>query len=102
MLPFNNKQILSALVKAGVLSEKEVEKIKKDIKEENKDLDDYLVEKNIATEKIIYSAIADYLKVPFIDLKNQTIEPEILFTISEPLRLAISLWLLTKRAKKYV
>ena len=85
MLPFNNKQILSALVKAGVLSEKEVEKIKKDIKEENKDLDDYLVEKNIATEKIIYSAIADYLKVPFIDLKNQTIEPEILFTISEPI-----------------
>lgn len=85
MLPITNDKVLKVLVKTKIISEKDALKIKDEIKETKKDLDVYLVEKNIATEEIIYSAISSHLKIPFVNLKDQVINPEILLTISEPI-----------------
>ncbi|NQU77156.1 type II/IV secretion system protein [Candidatus Falkowbacteria bacterium] len=85
MLPFSNNQILKSLVQTKVIPETEAEKIKEEIKKTKKNIIAYLVEENIVTEKMVYNSIADNLKIPFIDLKNQIINPEILFTIPEPI-----------------
>jgi len=85
MLPLDNKKALKALVQSKIIAKNEAEKISEELNKTKKDLDTYLIEKNIATEEMIYTGLASYLKIPFVNLKDQVINPEILFTISEPI-----------------
>lgn len=50
-----------------------------------KKFEDYLLEKKIINEEVLYAAVASYYKLPSIDLKNQTIRKDILFIIPEPI-----------------
>lgn len=83
MRPFSNAQILTAVAKAKILPDKDIKNIEKEIKEKKKNADVYLIEKNLATEEMIYSALSAYFKIPFINLKDQIINPETLFLIPE-------------------
>jgi type IV pilus assembly protein PilB len=50
-----------------------------------KNIDDYLIEKNIITQSILYEEAAKYFNVPFVNLKEKNIRKDILLTIPEPI-----------------
>ncbi|MDD3284963.1 MAG: GspE/PulE family protein [Patescibacteria group bacterium] len=80
---FTIKQIKSILKKSEILTIKEFEKLEKEAEEEQKNILDYLLEKKIITNALLYEQAANYFKVNFINLKNVNIRKDILFTIPE-------------------
>lgn len=81
----DTKTIQDILIKNGIIKKEELDKILKEVKKEDTNLLNYLIDKKFAKEEFIYEAIANHLKIPFIDLKNQVIPGEILFLIPSPL-----------------
>jgi type IV pilus assembly protein PilB len=82
---FSNKQLKNILIKAETLTSEEFDKLKKEAVSLGKKMENYLIEKKIITPLVLYENAASYYKVPFIDLKNQTIRKDVLFTIPEPI-----------------
>lgn len=72
------------LIKNEVLSTADFSKHKIEADKLGKKLENYLIEKKIITEETLYEDTANYYKLPFIDLKNQTIRKDVLFVIPEP------------------
>lgn len=81
----NNKQLKQILLKADILNKEEFDKLEKDSKTAGKNLQKYLIEKKIITSQVLYEQTAAYFKIPFVNLKNQTIRKDILFLIPEPI-----------------
>jgi len=82
---FTNKQLKQILIKSEIITAEEFDKHIKEAKEKGKKLENFLMEKKIISPLILYENAASYYKVPFIDLKNQTIRKDVLFTIPEPI-----------------
>ncbi len=82
---FSNKQLKNILIKAETLTSEEFDKLNKEAVNLRKKMENYLIEKKIVTPLVLYENAASYYKVPFIDLKNQTIRKDVLFTIPEPI-----------------
>lgn len=80
---FTTKQIKAILKKSEILNTKEFDKLEKEAEEEQKNILDYLLEKKIITNTLLYEQAANYFKVNFINLKNINIRKDILFTIPE-------------------
>ena len=81
----NNKQIKEILNKFEVVPESEFDKYLTEAKKERKNVVNYLIEKKIISPTVLYESIANFFKIPFIDLKNQTIRKDVLFVIPEPI-----------------
>ncbi len=76
--------LLKKLLKENkILTEKEFEATQRSAKENNISLEEYLVEKRIISEELLYRALARSFKLPFIDLKEKTIKNEVLLLIPE-------------------
>ena len=43
------------------------------------------MEKKIVSPEVFYENVAAFYKLPFIDLKNQTIRKDVLFIVPEPI-----------------
>ncbi len=82
---FSNLQLKKILTKAELISEEEFDKYSQEAEGSGKNLNNYLLEKKIISSVVLYENAAAYYKLPFIDLKNQTIRKDILFTIPEPI-----------------
>ena len=82
---FSNKQLKKILTTAEAITEEEYDKYAKEAAQLGKKPDDYLVEKKLITGVMLYESAANFYKVPFIDLKNQTIRKDVLFLIPEPI-----------------
>jgi len=88
---FNEQQLKNILISAGILSKEDFEKLSREAKENNKKLDDLLAEKKIISPENLFREIAKHLKVPFINLKDQTIQKEALYTVPETIAVAHNL-----------
>ncbi len=79
----SNKQIKEILSKFEVVPESEFDKYLAEADKERKNVVNYLIEKKIISPTVLYESIAGFFKIPFVDLKNQTIRKDVLFVIPE-------------------
>jgi len=79
----STNQLRDVLKKFEIISGSEFDKLSEEAKGSGKNIVDYLMEKKIITPLMLYENIASFYKMPFIDLKNQTIRKDVLFIIPE-------------------
>lgn len=82
---FSKKQLKNILLKAEIISEADFDKFANEANTYGKTLESYLIEKKITSTLVLYENVANYYKLPFIDLKNQNIRKDVLFAIPEPI-----------------
>ncbi|MCK5510766.1 type II/IV secretion system protein [Candidatus Parcubacteria bacterium] len=82
---FSDKQLKNILAKAEILNIEKFDPLLLEAKQNGKKMEFFLIEKKIITPLVLYENAAAYYKIPFIDLKNQTIRKDILFLIPEPI-----------------
>ncbi len=82
---FSNQQLKTILSKAELITGEEFNKYNEEAEKAGKKLENYLLEKKIISSVVLYENAAAFYKLPFIDLKNQTIRKDILFIIPEPI-----------------
>lgn len=80
-----NSQIQEILTESKLLPPDEFKDIQEDAKSNNISIDRYVVENKIIDPSAFYEAISNHFKVPYINLKDQTVRKDILFTIPEPI-----------------
>lgn len=85
---FSDQQLKNILIQTEILPLEKFESLAEEAKSQGKAIEYYLNEKNIISPLVLYENAASYFKIPFIDLKNQTIRKDILFLIPEPLATA--------------
>jgi type IV pilus assembly protein PilB len=81
MLP--NAEIKKIIVSLNTLPSEQVEDSWKNSQLDHSDYSSYLINKNLVSENILYEAIGNYYKIPFIDLRRMTIRKDILMIIPE-------------------
>src|SRR3989339_309160 len=82
---FSNAKLKDILIKTEVLTAADYDKYQHEAEAANMDTADYLTEKKIISPVALFENAANYYKIPFIDLKNQTIRKDVLFSIPEPI-----------------
>jgi type IV pilus assembly protein PilB len=80
---FSDRQLKLILDKAEILSAEEFDKLAKEAGALGKKMEPYIIEKNLISTEALYESAANLYKVPFINLKNQTIRKDVLFYIPE-------------------
>ncbi|MBU4332126.1 Flp pilus assembly complex ATPase component TadA [Patescibacteria group bacterium] len=83
MLP--PKQLKQALLTSKLMTQKEIDQTEEESKKKKQSLEEYIISNNLISEELFYETVAHYLKVPFINLKNQIIRSDLLFLIPEPI-----------------
>ncbi|MEK7629329.1 MAG: GspE/PulE family protein [Patescibacteria group bacterium] len=73
------------LIDSNLVSAKNLELAEAEEKETGRRLDDVLLRRNFVSEEMMVKAKAYVLGIPFVDLTNQKVEPEILKIIPEPI-----------------
>lgn len=73
-----NNEILARLVQCGKLSAEGAEQVANLLQDQQKSVEQVLVEQNLCTEKDIYSVIADMYAVPFADMAVLEVERSLL------------------------
>lgn len=76
-------QLLESLVESELLSNEQAEETRKKLEVSDKPLEDILVEEGYISDENLGQIIADYYKVPFVDLKKIKIRDDILQIIPE-------------------
>lgn len=78
-----NDLLKTILTQNKIVDEKKFDEFVIEAEKNSVDLLKYLQENKIITDESLYQNFADYLKLPFIDLKNQAIRKDILELIPE-------------------
>jgi len=84
-MQLNIEKLKTFLIDSGLVTKKDLSKAEKDTKEKDQKLGDILVSEGNMSEDDYRRAEAYVLGVPFVDLKTEKIDPEILAIIPEPL-----------------
>ncbi len=79
------QQLKAFLLDAGLVTEKQFKKAKKKAKKSNKKLEDILVSEGLISQEKLLKLKAYILGIPFVDLKEEIISPEVLKVIPEPI-----------------
>lgn len=79
------EEIKKLLVEEKIVEEKKLAEAAARATEKGQKITQYLVEKNLISETIIYESLARHLHIPFLDLKDQIIRKDILDLIPEPI-----------------
>lgn len=79
-----DSQIKDFIIDAGLISKSEVEEAEKEAKQKKKPLSEVLISKGKFSDDDLRRVQAYILGIPFINLKNQTLNHEILTLIPEP------------------
>jgi len=79
------QQLKAFLKDANLVTEEEFEKTKKRAEKTDQEVDDVLVSRDLISEERLLKLKAYILGVPFVDLKNEKIDSEILKIIPEPI-----------------
>jgi|WetSurMetagenome_2_1015567.scaffolds.fasta_scaffold02060_9 type IV pilus assembly protein PilB len=85
---FNEQQLKNILLGAKIISEEEFEKLSREARENDKKIVDLLTERKIIGEEELARKAAEYFKVPFINLKEQTINKDALLNVPETIAVA--------------
>lgn len=81
----DNKQLRDFLLDGGVLGENEINTVFSEAESGKKLMGDVLLEKKLITKEELSKLYAYILGTPFVDLSKETISPEILKIIPEPI-----------------
>ncbi len=81
----SQEHLTKAMLASKTLTASELKDLKEKLKTDKLSLEEYLIKNKVATEQVLYETVAAHLKLPFIDLKNQTIRKDILLAIPEPI-----------------
>ncbi|EKE21826.1 MAG: hypothetical protein ACD_7C00118G0003 [uncultured bacterium] len=81
----DNKQLKSFLLDSGILDEKEIEDVFELAESEKRLMGDLLLEKKLISKEELGKLYAYILGNPFVDISKETIAPEILKIIPEPI-----------------
>ncbi|MFA6594437.1 MAG: ATPase, T2SS/T4P/T4SS family [Candidatus Buchananbacteria bacterium] len=79
----NQKDLEEILLQSKILETKQIKEYSDKARQANKKLEDFLIDKKVIAPNLLYESAAKYYDLPYIDLKNQTIRKDILFTIPE-------------------
>jgi type IV pilus assembly protein PilB len=71
------------LTRSGVATAEQITALKEEAVRSRRPLHDLVVEKEIATEKVLIQAFADYAQIPFIELDPRDIPSDVLIRIPE-------------------
>ncbi len=82
---FSEKQLQKILTFNDSLSKEDFEKYQQDAEKNGKKLENYLFDNKIISPLVLYENAATFYKIPFIDLKSQTIRKDVLFQVPEPI-----------------
>jgi len=82
---FSDKKLKEILSKTEVISAEDFDKYAKEAKALGKKTENLMMEKKLITPLVLYESAASFYKIPYIDLKNQTIRKDVLFAIPEPI-----------------
>jgi type IV pilus assembly protein PilB len=85
---FNQQQLKNILISAGIITEEDFEKLSREAEENDKKIEDLLAEKKIISAGDLARETAKYFKVPFVDLKEQTIRKDALLNVPETIAVA--------------
>lgn len=81
----DNKQLRDFLSDGGVLGEDEIKVVFEEAEKDKRLMGDVLLEKNLVSREELSKLYAYILGTPFVDLSKETIAPEILKIIPEPI-----------------
>ncbi|MBI1984842.1 MAG: type II/IV secretion system protein [Candidatus Wildermuthbacteria bacterium] len=84
-MKIENQQLKAFLLDAGLLKEADFDVAEKKAKEEKKKLRDILVHEHLISEEDLIRTEAYILGIPFVNLQEETINPEVLKIIPEPI-----------------
>ncbi len=73
------------LVENGVLSPAQLQEVLKFKRHHEEDLVQIIIQKGLATSKDVYVCLADYLSLPFIELQDYSIDPEVVELVPKEL-----------------
>ena len=79
----SENQLIEILLAQKTLTKNDIKVHQRRANESNFKLIDYLKSSKILTENQLYLAVADYYKIPFVDLKDKKIRKDILMLIPE-------------------
>lgn len=82
-MQIENQQLKLFLLDFGLLSKKDIKLALKEAKESNKRLDEVIIKKGLLSEEEIDKLKAYILSIPFVDLEKEEINPKTLKIISE-------------------
>ena len=82
-MPVSNEQLFKLLSENKYLSEKKLQKATEVAKNNQTSLYEAIDSENLLTNENIGQVIADYLKIPYINLSKVSIDPQILNLIPE-------------------
>ncbi|MDD4901949.1 MAG: GspE/PulE family protein [Patescibacteria group bacterium] len=85
---FNEQQLKNILTGAKIISEEDFDKLSREAAENDKKIEDLLAEKKIIAPEDLAKETAKYFKVPFVNLKEQTIQKDALLNVPEPIAVA--------------
>lgn len=80
-----NKQLRDFLLDSDILDKEKIDQVFEEAKKDKKLLGELLLEKELITEEELHRLYAYILGTPFVDLSKETISPEILQIIPEPI-----------------
>jgi type IV pilus assembly protein PilB len=85
---FNEQQLRNILVCASLMTDEDFDKLSREAKENDKKIEDLLAEKKIISPEELSHKTAEYFKVPFVNLKEQTIHKDALNNVPETIAVA--------------
>ncbi|MDP2586506.1 MAG: GspE/PulE family protein [Candidatus Komeilibacteria bacterium] len=80
-----DKKLKELLLKNDLIDEKKAEEFLKEANKTKTTLFDFISQKNLLPENSLYELIANFFKLPLVDLKDENIRRDILFLIPEPI-----------------
>jgi len=80
----SDKKIKEILQANKILDGAEIDKYLAQSEEKGEPLEKFLLSSNLISEDILYNAAATFYSLPFVNLKNKSIDKEVLFLIPEP------------------
>ena len=80
-----DSQIKDFIIDAGLVSKTEIEEMEKEAKSKKKGISDVLISKGKFSDDDLRRVQAYILGIPFVNLKGQNLDKDILGTIPEPI-----------------
>lgn len=77
------EELKAILLKSGFVNEKEIDAAAKTSLQINRPLSDILIFRGLITDQALSQLIAEYYNIPFVSLKNRTIDQKVLEAIPE-------------------
>lgn len=93
------QQLKSFLLDAGMLSPEQFDAAQAEAEKKKKTIEDILIEKELVSEEKIIKLCAYILGIPFVDLEKETVAPNILKLIPEPIARAHNIIAFRKKAQ---